>query len=307
MIVVTAGSSYLDIDAYGGCIAYAELLNLLGMPAAAVSNAPLNGSVTPGVLAWGATLGGHVPAPDDKVVLVDVSDVGYLDKSVDVDCVIEVIDHHSGFEDYWRNKIGSKAAIERVGAACTQVYERWSTASALDRMSVVSARLLLTAILDNTLNFLANVTTDRDITAYRTLRDIAELPDDWASRYFSECQAGIEKALASAIRRDTKTFTDAVALPSAVGQLVIWDGRSILKNNRRLISETMRGFGDDWALNLVSIRDGCSYLLADSPHSQEQLSRLLDVDFCDGLAPCTSLLLRKELLRLSAAQSRAGV
>ena len=31
MIVVTSGSAYLDIDAYAGCIAFAQVLNLQGL------------------------------------------------------------------------------------------------------------------------------------------------------------------------------------------------------------------------------------------------------------------------------------
>ena len=45
MKIVTSGSAYLDIDAYAGCIACAELLNVLGEPAKALSSAPLNDSI----------------------------------------------------------------------------------------------------------------------------------------------------------------------------------------------------------------------------------------------------------------------
>ena len=42
MKIVTSGSAYLDIDAYAGCIACAELLNVLGEPAKALSSATAN-------------------------------------------------------------------------------------------------------------------------------------------------------------------------------------------------------------------------------------------------------------------------
>jgi inorganic pyrophosphatase/manganese-dependent inorganic pyrophosphatase len=45
MKIITSGASYLDIDAYACCIAYAELLNLQGIPARAVSSAKPNASV----------------------------------------------------------------------------------------------------------------------------------------------------------------------------------------------------------------------------------------------------------------------
>ena len=297
MIIVTSGSEYLDIDAYGGCLAYAELLRLQGLPARAVSNAPLNGSIPPSVLAWGGGFDAHAPAPDDSFVLVDVSDLGHLDVCVKLDAVAEVIDHHPGFEDYWRMRLGDAACIERVGAACTQVFERWSAASAVDRMTVRSARLLLTAILDNTLNFLSKTTTARDIAAYEALCDIAGLPDDWAGRYFAECQEGMENDLSVALRRDTKLFPPAGALPSFMGQLTTWDGRRIVRDQRQPVAEAMRLFGEDWAVNVLSICDERSYLVAESPASQEKMSTLLDVEFTNGVAVCEELILRKEMLR----------
>ena len=42
MKIVTAGSRYIDIDAYAGCIAYANLLNLKGIQAKAVSTAKIS-------------------------------------------------------------------------------------------------------------------------------------------------------------------------------------------------------------------------------------------------------------------------
>ena len=52
MIVVTSGSAYLDIDAYAGCIAFAQLLNLQGLEAKAISSAPLNQSISQTLRDW---------------------------------------------------------------------------------------------------------------------------------------------------------------------------------------------------------------------------------------------------------------
>ncbi len=50
MIVITSGKKYLDIDSYATCIAYRELLSLLGIDAKFISNAILNYSTTPNLL-----------------------------------------------------------------------------------------------------------------------------------------------------------------------------------------------------------------------------------------------------------------
>jgi inorganic pyrophosphatase/manganese-dependent inorganic pyrophosphatase len=297
MIIVTSGSTYVDIDAYAGCIAYAELLNLLGTQAKAVSSAPLNASITPAVLAWGARLESHISSPGNRFVLIDVSDPAHLDPCVVLDNVIEVFDHHSGFEEYWHDRLGTKASIERIGAACTAIFERWNASSAADRMSCTTARLLLTAILENTLNFLAHATTDRDIAAYEALLDIARLPDDWARRYFLECQSVIENGLDGAIRRDTKSYSRTSLLPMFLGQITVWNGWSIIRNMKTRIRETMERMGDDWVLNVISINDERSFLVAENADSQKKLSTLLGVEFNDGVAVCDRLYLRKEILR----------
>ena len=92
MKIVTSGSAYLDIDAYAGCIAYAELLRVLGEPAKAVSSAPLNDSICASLRAGKVGLEAHVPGPHDEFVLVDVSHPGYLDPLVDIDRVVAVFD-----------------------------------------------------------------------------------------------------------------------------------------------------------------------------------------------------------------------
>lgn len=56
MKIVTSGAPYMDIDAYGGCVAYAELLRILGSHARAVSTAPLNESISKTVRSWQAPL-----------------------------------------------------------------------------------------------------------------------------------------------------------------------------------------------------------------------------------------------------------
>jgi inorganic pyrophosphatase/exopolyphosphatase len=61
----------------------------------------------------------------------------------------------------------------------------------LGEMGQASARLLMCGILDNTLNFGAKITTERDRRAYQELSKIADLPEDWPAQYFAACQAGI--------------------------------------------------------------------------------------------------------------------
>jgi inorganic pyrophosphatase len=299
MKVVTAGGAYIDIDAYAGCIAYVELLRLQGEEACAATSAPLNNSITSSVLAWGDHIKtDYTPADTDEFILVDISELTYCDPIVEEDRVIEVIDHHLGFEDYWRKKIGTGANIEFIGAACTLIYELWVKADMINQISQTSARLLATGILDNTLNFKATITTDRDTAAYEHLLKFANLPVDWPRQYFSECQDTIEANLPLALKNDMKFFYDNEHLPDVVAQLVVWDARNLLQNEKDKLIYEMNKLAPEWAINIISLDEGCSYFVSDNTSTQKKLSDLLDVKYNDDImAKANRLWLRKEIVK----------
>lgn len=300
MYIVTSGSSFLDVDAYGGCVAYAELLQKCGEESKAISTAPLNESITPRIRSWNAPLATmHEANPEDNFILIDVSEPDFFDSIVDLQRVTKVIDHHPGFEEYWQ-KLGQDSVIEFIGAACTLVYEQWLKAGKFDEMSPLSARLLASGILDNTLNFEAGVTTDRDREAYDKL--IAKAGpefDGWAAEYFMDCQNAIEADVRLAVVNDAKTMNDTAHLPRAFGQLVVWNASQLLKKHRGEISRTLAGMDNDWALNLVSIEEGKSYFVAENPITQQKLGALLDLNLSSGVAEANRLYLRKEILKLA--------
>lgn len=303
MKVVTSGFTYLDIDAYGGCVAYAELLRTQGQEAIAASNATLNESITQTVRNWGGELRRNYTAqPDDEFVLIDVSDLDFFDKFVQQDAVSEIIDHHPGFETYWHERLGDKATIEFIGAACTLVYEKFVDAGKLNDMSQTSARLLITGILDNTLNFKAHVTTPRDKTAYEQLMQRANLSSNWPAEYFSECQRAITSKLEAAIKNDVKQM-DIPGLPDRIGQLVIWDASTLLQERREEITKIMRAQTGTWAMNLVSISEGKSYFLADDPEVQANLAKILNVTFTENKATANRLWLRKEIMKAALSKT----
>ncbi len=299
MKIVTSGASYIDIDAYAGCIAYAELLRLQGEDALAVCTAPLNESVNDTIRSWDASIQtAHEPSERDEFIMIDVSHPEYFDTIVNIEKVSEVIDHHPGFEQYWRDRVGDRALIEFIGAACTLVYEKWKSAGLLDSMSVTSARLLICGILDNTLNFGAKVTTQRDIEAYEELLKIANLPGDFTAQYFSECQSAILRDLVGAMRGDTKVLSfQSFGRPMSVGQLVVWDGSKILAENQDTISQTLSAVKPDWYMNLVVVGEGKSYFIAENREVQHWLEKLLDVRFDNNAAVADRLWLRKEIIK----------
>jgi len=304
--VITSGSAYLDIDACACSIAYAELLNLQGIPARAVSSAKPNASVSKTVLGWGAVLDDYRPTSNDEFVLVDVSDYHHFDPMVALDRVVEVIDHHPGFENHWAQKLGPAADIRPIGAAATQVFQRWKAAGLLPRISEQSAALLATAILDNTLNFTGQMTTSADIDAYAELAPHGKLTADWPEQYFLECQAAIESDMSAALAADLKRMKPESRLPEVFAQMTVWDADALIEKHRSEICRWMDGQGDDWLLNVICISQRKSCLLAEPVVSQQKLSRLLPMEWQAGLAVLKPSILRKELLKLGLSVNPDG-
>lgn len=297
--IVTSGRPYLDIDAYAGIIAYAELLRAQGHDAVAASTSVLNESITQTIRSWHAPLvTNYEPLPGDTFTVIDTSDPDHFDPIVDLAQVTEVIDHHPGLEQYWRDRIGAGTDIEFIGAACTQVFERWQKAGLLAKMTQTSAKLLLSGILDNTLNFKAMVTTDRDHQAYTSLSDHAHTQNDYPSQYFTECQEAILADARTSITNDVKTLQfKTYPAKLGVGQLVIWDASDVAKSHLQIIESVMSKINPKWFMNLVSVGEGNSYFIATDPSVQQWLSNLLDVRFTDRAAKSSRLWLRKEIIK----------
>lgn len=300
MKIVTAGAKYADIDVYGGCIAYAELLQKQGYKARAVITAPLNLSIPSLVREWSVDFATtYEYSTDDTFILVDVSEPEYFEKFVDTKRIDEVIDHHPGLEDYWQERIGEGAIIEQVGAACTQIFEKWEQASMLGQMSQASAGLLMCGILDNTLSFGAKITTDRDRHAYDELTKIANLPEDWAARYFEACEADVVADLSQAVKDDTKTMRSFKTFnkPLAVGQLAIWSAPELATGSFSTFKSTLEQDQLFWFMNLISIKDSRSYFVTDVPEAKIWLEELLGIEFNGNIAAANRIWLRKEIMK----------
>ena len=296
-IVVTAGSSYLDIDAYACCVALAELLNLAGRKAIAYSKANCNYSVC-NFLKKSRHVSTAIPSDDGnlKYIIVDVSDPDYIKDSVPLEKVAAVYDHHVGFEDYWKSRIGDNSHIEFVGAAATLIYREWQKHNLVEKMSISTAKLMVAAILDNTLNLTSSNTTDEDRTVFHQLCIHGNIDDEWCKDYFVEVQASIENDLKNAIFKDIKHMPDTSVLPSRVAQLSIWNAENLFDR----LSEIRLWFSESpesWMINIIDIQNNCSFFVCDDKMVQKNLERIFDIFFSNGIAKTRRALLRKEIIK----------
>ena len=298
-IIITAGSNYLDIDAYACIVAMAELLSLKGENAIAYSQAKRNYSVCKSLIAEGQIL---TKLPEDycekkaEYIIVDVSDPTFLEKNVPLDKVSYVYDHHVGFEEYWTSRIGDNSHIEFIGAAATLIYREWKKADMLDKMTGNTAKLLIAAILDNTLNLTSSVTTKEDIEVFNQLCAKENIDIDWCASYFSEVQESIEYDLKNAFFGDVKTIYNNNVLPSYMGQIAVWNADSILEK----LCEIRKWFNDkwdSWMLNIIDIQHKCNYFVCDKIEYQNKIEKVFDVQFQMGVAKTPVAYLRKEIIK----------
>ena len=206
MFIVTAGKAFNDIDAFGCAIAYAELLRAEGKEAQAVFIGPLNHSVTAMALEQKAPyLLSYDLKPDDQLIYVDLSDPAHFAFTGLVDTrVAELFDHHYGWEEYWKQRLGERSHIERVGAAATLIWEEFKKRD--QAISAASANVLALAILQNTLNFTSSETNDRDTSAFGELKAFIDLAEGWEEKYFAQCAEGMHTHFEETLRSDTKIF-----------------------------------------------------------------------------------------------------
>lgn len=298
LYIITAGSTYLDIDAYACAVSLAELLRLKGESAIAYSTATANYSVTSS-LADDSCLLNNLP-PDFReqeasYIIVDVSDPDYIKDSVPLDRIVAVYDHHVGFEEYWTSRIGKNTHIEFIGAAATLIYREWKREGLQQQMSPATARLLIAAILDNTLNLTSSNTTEEDREAFNELCRIAGVGSEFRALYFSEVQKSVEADLKNALLGDLKTLRDTTVLPPKIAQLCVWDAHGIFAHLPDI--RAWLGGNGAWMLNLISLEEGCSYFLCDDARYQANIETVFDVRFENGVAKSSVSYLRKQIIK----------
>ena len=290
MIAVTSGKKYIDIDGYASMIAARELYKALGEDAYAVSSAKLNQSVPPLIQDLNYKLDEVAISDDVKYVLLDISNPDFCDAPLEN--VIEVIDHHVGFENFWQER-GVKTQIEFIGSVCTIIYERIVAAGKQTIIDENLAKLLIAGILDNTLNLRSSITTNRDKKAYEELKVAAHLSDDWSKEYFSACDEEKAKDYKTAILDDLKNENAAPSFPSIFGQMILEDPNRI---NYEMIADALSGY-NEWVMNIISLSDGKSYFYYNCEKEVvEELFKKASQE--EHLIILDDFLLRKQILKL---------
>lgn len=261
MKIITSGQKYTEIDVLASAVAYKELLSLFGVDSEIVLPGTFNLSIpdrfkrdlqiktTP-----------TYSRSNTKYILVDVSDPQYFAEFVREEQIIKLFDHHFGFEKYWNEKLGNNSIIEHIGACATLIWEEYKKKEYEDRISKTSAELLALAIISNTLNLFASVTTERDKDSLHELKSYAGLSNDWKENYFREVSENMLKDPKESMKNDTKIL-EIGNEKYVIIQIELWDAKKFLLSNEEEITKQLNSYKCDFAFyTSPSISEGFNYI-----------------------------------------------
>lgn len=286
-----------DLDGTASAVAYAEYLQKTGRPArAGVLRSP--GKEANYVLDK-VEVELHdaedVEEQAAEVVLVDDSSIRALNNQIDPARVVEIIDHRKEYNlEEFPNV--EKVQIELVGAAATLIAEKFYENN-LD-VSQDSALLLYAAIISNTLNFQASVTTERDRKMVEWLKDQISIEEGFVRKMF-EHKSEILEPLKQVFIQDWKNRTMGEKTVG-MAQMEIVDVDEFVSERREEIISALKEIKNEENLDLVfltcaDLEEGFNIYLTIDQETEKLLSEALDIEFEDGKAVRDDMLLRKEI------------
>ena len=295
-LLITSGFRYTDIDALACAVALEEAMSSAGCAARAVLTGPPNYSVprryrSDGVFSTPPPVGAW------HLALVDVSDPDQIPSFGSPAAVTKVYDHHAGFEDYWRRRIGaSNTHIATVGAAATLIWREIQDLGVASAISDEAYRRIAHAIVSNTCDMKLSICTDDDRRALEDCTARASLPLDWKDEYFAEIDRAVLGDVVAALRDDTKTIFSASHGSLSVGQLEL-HAQHIAEMNLGQIARTMSA---DHIVLISSHAQEKTVCLTRRSNIADVISRYWGASVsrqADGLlVECDSLCLRKMLM-----------
>lgn len=297
MIWLPVVGNYADVDLYASIIAYTDLLNQRGKLAKTYIPFRPNYSV-PESLRMPEWENNKWDFSDtDEAIILDISIPEVIHKFVPDEQILELIDHHAGHEKYWEQRLGDRAIIEKIGAVATSVFEWWGECWDYEKMSPEIAKLLLAAILDNTLDFNAGITTERDRIAAKKLAEIADTTlEEFTGWYFTAVSDGVIGNLEGALWNDCKVgkgFRDG--LDFSFGQLIVWDKEKLIEREQKII-EIMDKINLRWAVSILCLSEHKNYILVSSPKVKEYFTSVLECKDVGNWLVSDKLYLRKEIM-----------
>jgi manganese-dependent inorganic pyrophosphatase len=292
-----------DLDGYAGTFAYAEFLNkqggkavagIMGQPRVEAKYVLDRFKITPSLVI------------DDsqsclEVILVDASDLNGLGGKIEADKIIEIIDHRqvNGIDSFPQ----AQKQIESVGAAATLVAEKFINSKV--SISSESAILLYSAIISNTLNFKAGVTTERDRLAASWLRQGLEISDDYWKELFMAKSDISGDNLFKLMNSEFASFEIGGKKISIV-QLELIGAEKLVAEREKDILEILNNLKaknnlDCIFLTIIELEKEKNYFITEDLNLKMTLEKVLQARFVGPIGVREGMIMRKQIVPLIKA------
>lgn len=302
LFAMTLATSYLnpDLDGVACAVGMAELLRRQGMDVrAAVFGTPSAEArwVMETYEIPAPPDGQTLLAPDTEIILLDASNPLDLERAFLVTSVVEIIDHREahGAKEFPNVR---RVQVELVGSCATLVAERMQAANITPVRD--TARLLFGAIMSNTVNFRAPVTTDRDRRMADWLVPIAALPATFALDMFAA-----KSDLSGAKLRET-IIGDYTVKEFGGTRIICFQVEAngiaeLYQTRREEIEAIMREVCAEErcvysSCNGIDLAEARTYLLVTDEASQHLFERALRATFHDRIASFDWIYGRKQMM-----------
>jgi len=289
-----------DLDGTACAIGYAELLNLKNKDAIAAVFGTVHREAQYVLKTF------NIPNPVDaneaiteysNIILVDASDTHGISSKINPNQVVEIIDHRKIHEaDMFPN---AHIQIELVGSAATLIAEKFFTEKFI--ISQNASVLLYSAIVSNTINFQADVTTNRDIKMAEWLLSKLKLPQNYIHNMFFD-KSLITVPLLQVFEHDFAivTFTDKHI---GIMQLEIISVQDFLAKHSKEIHDALRIIKSEKKLDYIfltaiDLEKATNTFVVIDYDTQKLVEESLHVTFKNSVAHKEGIIMRKSITPL---------
>ncbi len=295
--ILVTGYESPDLDGVACAFGYAEFLSKKGTEAIAVAFGNLQREAEFVLRSTNSNFppkGEELIVNDTPIILVDASDLVGISKKIDPKQVIEIFDHRliNDAEKF----INATKHIEAVGSCATLIAERFFAEEV--PISEAAAIALYAAIISNTINFHASVTTDRDRKMAAWLKEKASIPTNFTHAMF-EYKSQITKPLKDFFDQTIAHFTFNKQ-KIVIVQIELIDAENFVRNNQKEISRVLElyknaEYADYVFLTSIDVEKGGNIFVVIDSETKELLEKALVVSFMGHVAKRSGIIMRKTI------------
>lgn len=303
-IVVTSGSAYIDIDVLACSLALSHLYNLLGRNSIVCLTGEQNGTIPRQLKKRTEDLYKRELHDSNNYcyALVDVSNPEFFEDFVLQDKIIEIYDHHFGFEHYWQRKCGNSSNIQHVGSCATLIWEKYVEYNQIENVSPLLAELLYLAIISNTLNLKAFVTTEQDKLAKLQMENTGLVSNRIISEYYAYIESQMLSDFEFSLVNDVKKhyWTGSLCF---IGQIELLNSDKLIDeyflNDK--VEEYMRSHfkisNELWFVIISDINKELNFIYTKNEPTKRLIEKTFSFIFEGDFAKSDRLWMRKEFIR----------